>query len=141
MTVQKRILIEIFTIVAGIFIINILATRFHWYSIVWWFDMPMHTIGGFWVALTSLFVYKYRRTTYADITQPKKLFFVALLCVVAIGLLWEVFEFGMETFGTLDLASPIDSLSDICFDLIGGIAGTLYFIHRYERVIKSIDKV
>ncbi|MBP6856284.1 MAG: hypothetical protein KBC42_01925 [Candidatus Pacebacteria bacterium] len=141
MTVQKRILTEIFLLIAGIFLVNIMAMKFHWYSIVWWFDMPMHTLGGMWIALTSLFVYKYRRTTYDDITNPKKLFFVALICVIIIGLLWEIFEFGMETVGTLDLANPIDSISDLCFDLVGGVVGTMYFIYKYERVIKSIDKV
>jgi hypothetical protein len=141
MTVQKRIMLEILVLVIGIFVINLLAMKFHWYSSVWWFDMPMHTLGGLWIALASLFVYKYRRTLPNDIFYPKKLFFVALVSVLVIGFLWEVFEFGIERIGILDLASPIDSLSDICFDLIGGIVGTAYFIHRYERVIKAIDKV
>ncbi len=141
MTVQKRIMLEVFILITSIFVINLLAMKFHWYSSVWWFDMPMHTLGGVWIALASLFIYKYRRTTLDDIFYPKKLFFVALISVVAVGLMWEIFEFGMERVGTLDLANPVDSFSDICFDLVGGILGTTYFIHRYERVIKSIDKV
>ncbi len=134
-------LIKILILIVGIFVINLLATKFHWYSIVWWFDMPMHALGGLWVALTTLFIYKYRRTTYEDISRPKKMLIVALISVLIVGVAWELFEFGMETIGTLDLANPIDSLSDICFDLGGGIVGALYFISSYERVIKSINKV
>lgn len=115
--------------------------KFHWYSIVWWFDMPMHAIGGLWVALTALYIYKYRKTTLEDISRPNKMLAVALVSVFVVGVLWEVFEFGTETIGTVDIANPIDSISDICFDLAGGILGSLYFVSRYERVIKSIDKV
>ncbi len=114
---------------------------FHWYSIVWWFDMPMHTLGGVWVALAGLFVFKYRRITHEDISKPQKLFFISLMSVIVVGVLWEVFEFGVQTTGIVELANLTDSFSDVCFDLLGGILGTLYFIHRYERVIKSIDKV
>lgn len=141
MTIQKGILLKILTLIVGIFFINYFAMKFHWYSIVWWFDMPMHTLGGIWVALASLFVYRFRRTTVEDIFKPRMIFVIALLSVLIIGLLWEIFEFGMENIGTVDLANPIDSLSDLCFDLAGGIIGALYFISRYERVIKSIDKV
>lgn len=141
MTIQKGILLKILTLIVGIFFINYFAMKFHWYSIVWWFDMPMHTLGGIWVALVSLFVYRFRRTTVEDIFKPRMIFVIALLSVLIIGLLWEIFEFGMENIGTVDLANPIDSLSDLCFDLAGGVIGALYFISRYERVIKSIDKV
>ncbi len=115
--------------------------RFHWYSIVWWFDMPMHALGGMWVALASLFIYRYKHTTTEDIFRPKMIFVIALISVLVIGVLWEFFEFGMEAVGTVDLANPIDSLSDICFDLAGGVVGALYFVSRYERVIKSLNRV
>lgn len=141
MTIQKRMLLKILFLIVGIFVVNLLAMKFHWYSIVWWFDMPMHAVGGLWVSLATLFIYKYRSTTAEDISYPRKIFFISLMSVFVIGLLWEVFEFGIEKIGVVDLANPIDSLSDLCFDLVGGIIGTSYFIHRYERVIKSIDKV
>lgn len=134
-------LLKILIVIVGIFLVNFLAMKFHWYSIVWWFDMPMHAIGGLWVALTALYIYKYRKTTLEDISRPNKMLAVALVSVFVVGVLWEVFEFGTETIGTVDIANPIDSISDICFDLAGGILGSLYFVSRYERVIKSIDKV
>lgn len=141
MTIQKGILVKILVLIVGIFVINSLAMRFHWYSIVWWFDMPMHALGGMWVALASLFIYRYKHTTTEDIFRPKMIFVIALISVLVIGVLWEFFEFGMEAVGTVDLANPIDSLSDICFDLAGGVVGALYFVSRYERVIKSLNRV
>jgi len=111
--------------------------------------MPMHFLGGFWVALTYFWLRQKTRITrgseimdadqYADqreihdlldkirvssaiMTIIDYLSFVAL-----VGVLWEFFEFGYDVFisskGYFMVAQEGvgDTMSDLFFDLLGGL--------------------
>jgi hypothetical protein len=132
MTAQHKLMFRLAILIFIIFGVNFLATKFFWYNIVWWFDMPMHALGGLWVALASLFVYLGRYKKHEQVVHPKEMIIIGLIGVLFIGGLWEVFEFVVQAITHVALANPIDSLSDICFDLVGGIGGSLYVanLHR-----------
>lgn len=121
---MKRKKIGYVLLVTGllVFFINLLAMRMSWYWIMWWFDMPMHFLGGFFSGLLTLFfLYPRIRALHRD-GKNGRAFLLIMAGVLAIGILWELFEFGVETIiPTLDIANIHDSLSDLCFDLAGGV--------------------
>lgn len=63
--------------------------------------------------------------------QPKKLnsklIFNVLLLVLVIGVGWEVFEALVDKVVTQNPLNVPDTLSDIFFDLLGGVIATFYF--------------
>jgi len=124
---QKKILKNIAILIVFIFLVNLLAIKFHWYYVIWWFDMPMHFVGGFFISLAVLWLYFYRNPWLNLKVNP---IFISLLSVFIIGVLWEIFEFSLDQFFAINLLSPIDSLSDLFFDLSGGIVGTMYFLRK-----------
>ena len=74
-------------------------------------------------------------------TQTFLLFFtVSFLSVLAIGLLWEVFEYGLDIiFPTGRPYDIADTASDLMFDIVGGVCATLIFYG--SRFFKKDDSM
>ena len=96
------------------FLVNVLAMHFHWYGTVWWFDMPMHFVGGAWIVFCILFsiykpscIWSYSENTFISIS------FGMIATTVLVGGIWELFEFSVDAITLADLANPIDSISDM----------------------------
>lgn len=96
-------------------ILNQAATFFHWYTLIWWFDMPMHFLGGISVLYLGALVWR-RALRYVS---PARFLYESIITGFLLGVLWEAFElflflhYGSPYFGLLD------SFSDLCFDLAG----------------------
>jgi hypothetical protein len=121
-------------------ITNGLANMFSWYWRIPWFDMPMHFLGGLWVGLVALWLYFYSGIlSFTQKVSPfkiYKIFAVSLIAVIIVGGIWELFEFGVNTvivFSTQN--SPLDTVSDIIFDILGGAtaAGSYFAIYLKNK--------
>ena len=119
----KRLAILIFLI----FIINFFANKFYWYSSVWYFDMLMHFLGGFWVGLAFLlFLFKENLSFF--------LILKIILGVLVIGFLWEVFEILVNNTIAQNPFNVLDTASDIFFDLSGGLFAMFYYLKRSSSI-------
>lgn len=114
---MKKLLPKILFNGASIFIVNVLAMKFFWYYRYFWFDMPMHFWGGYFVGLIVLYLF----------SCFKKLppFGVFIISCFLIGFGWEIFEFIVQGLTGALLASPVDSLSDLLFDISGSLTAFL----------------
>jgi len=154
---QKKILKNIAILIVFIFLVNLLTIKFHWYFTIWWFDMPMHFLGGVFISVSVLWLYFFKNPwpnskikstlirhrlgccvrvrqlvdshTRSSLVEINPIF-LSILLVLIISVLWEIFEFSLDQFFAINLLSPIDSLSDLFFDLAGGIIGTVYFLRK-----------
>ena len=115
-----------------IVITHALATLNFWYWTFPWLDIPMHFVGGFWVAITLV----YLDSRFNLSLFKEKNFFLNLLIIVSfvalIGVFWEFFEFIYDFFSNGDTyANSIeglkvaqqglkDTIGDLFFDLVGG---------------------
>lgn len=127
---QKKLFIYSALLGGGIFIVNALANTFFWYVSIPQFDMVMHTLGGVFLAIWGAAL------LYPMLAPLKPaLWMIVLLAFVLIfGFLWEVFEFSVQGLMQVEtLANIPDSLSDMVFDFLGGIIGTLFAIVRTKR--------
>lgn len=113
---NKKLLNVSAALIIFIFLINLLAMKFFWYYTFPWFDMPMHFLGGLWVALATFYLF-----------NPKSPWLLAFLSVLVIGILWEVFEFSLDAFITLRVWDSVDTLGDLFFDLLGASVGAVYY--------------
>lgn len=134
----------IISLLVFILLIHFFATVNHWYWTYSWFDIPMHFLGGFWVAM----VYFMLRNQFQEVRPPvvaegespeglidhqyfggrtsQILMIVSCLSFVAlIGVLWEFFEFLYDVFissrgysGFMQLGAA-DMIGDLFFDLLG----------------------
>ncbi|MBP6857967.1 MAG: hypothetical protein KBC11_02115 [Candidatus Pacebacteria bacterium] len=101
---------------------------------MWWFDIPMHILGGLFLALI------FGATFFKKIINfsKKEQLVVILLFVLIVGIGWEVFEYGVQfLIKGKELANLPDSIKDLLMDLLGGVIGfyfVLLSIRRYNRV-------
>ncbi len=116
--------------------VNTIADTTHLYYLLWWFDIPMHMLGGLWVGLTALVIYYH--TGWIKRKDRSLSFVVAftLATTMVIGLLWEVFEFSVEHFVKLNDNGLLDTLKDLVDDLVGASIAALVFIKKgYNKII------
>jgi len=127
---MRATVLTIFTTLT-LLILQILASIFSWYEKFAFFDVIMHFLGGLWA--TSFITYIASRYQGFYFLREKNIInFVNMVALVLfLGVLWEFFEFGLEYFsGHLFTLSQrdyyTDTLSDIFFDMVGAIFGTLF---------------
>lgn len=116
-SVKQKILKYLFLLIFFIFGLNSLALHFHWYYTVWYFDMPMHFLGGFWTGLFGFYFLTY----FLQFDFSAKLFWKIIFFVFFIGIGWEAFEIFVDKTITYNSFNILDTTSDIFFDLAGGV--------------------
>ncbi len=118
--------------------VMVVVVGLHWfaslndiYDTVWWYDIPMHFLGGLWLFLFGLWVVN---TQYGNIflrhTSVKSLIFFVLV----IGVLWEIHEI---VFGFMHFSDPgyfFDTFKDLTMDIIGALFGSVFI--KGERKTK-----
>lgn len=85
--------------------------------------MPMHFLGGVWVAAILLWFF--------PVTERSKNYFLKVsLGVLFVGLSWEVFEYVFNNVLAGNVFDPTDTISDVFFDMAGGLSLIWYFSKR-----------
>lgn len=125
-----------------IFLVNAVGMYFGFYMKFWWFDMSLHFLGGFFMAM---FMAHY----LMDVKMPSKLkgFLIIGSTVTLIGVLWEFAEylasqtlieplyrtFGIKTYFIGDLE---DTMSDLLMDMIGAFSWLTIYKSRAKSFLK-----
>ncbi len=120
---RKKLLKTLAYLIFIIFILHFLANKFYWYYSIWYFDMIMHFLGGFWLGLGVFYVFPPKENSINFI-------FKILLLVLLVGVGWEVYEVLVNDVIARNPFNFLDTLSDIFFDLSGGLCAILYLWKR-----------
>jgi len=102
-----------------------------------WLDTVMHFAGGAWA---GGFFFWMRRRFPAYFGEPARTagaVLQALAMVALVGVVWEFYEFGMDlilqggvsTYELLGQQGVADTMGDLFFDLLGGLAAAAVFVH------------
>ena len=121
---KKKFLIRLIFLIFFIFLLNYLAMKFYWYSSIWYFDMPMHFLGGLFLGLSIIWILSYKNLS---LELSLKLIFKILLGVLVIGVSWEIFEILFNNIIAQMPFNTLDTISDIFFDLAGGTFAIFFF--------------
>lgn len=119
--------ITFFGLVA-IFVINWIGLFYGWYGLITWFDEILHFGGGFFMAL---FLVGYFGDGPRRALRPYHYFLLIISVTVLIGVVWEFFEFILDTvgdrylvrkFGVRSLIGDLsDTLNDLAMDSLGAV--------------------
>ncbi|MFA7192056.1 MAG: hypothetical protein WC089_02035 [Candidatus Paceibacterota bacterium] len=123
MMTRKRIIKYTAILFSLLAIINILSMKFFWYQAIWWFDMPMHFVGGFTTLL--LLTYFFYEKIQFDFLFYRKIILL-IFGAILVGLLWEVFEY---IFNNIIAGVPwdiVDTSADIFWDTTGAICALVF---------------
>jgi len=129
---RKKLFIRLALLISFIFIINSIANKFYLYSSIIYFDMIMHFLGGFWLSLFFIWLYKEEKFNSINILK-------IMLSVLFVGAFWEIFEIVVNDSLAHNPFDALDTFSDLFFDLFGGITAIFYVMKRIMK--KSEDTV
>ncbi|NNE00480.1 MAG: hypothetical protein HKN47_24450 [Pirellulaceae bacterium] len=121
---------ELLTI-AFIFAALFLGESRDYYGRFWWWDLMLHTTsGGLLGVFGVLLVYVLNKNPRIDLDmRPGFVAFFAFCFAVAIGSLWEVFEFAMDQFFGMNMQKPMlgdsSGKTDTMWDLTVNAFGAL----------------
>ena len=130
-----------------ILVIHILAIANFWYWSIDWLDIPMHFLGGLWVALFFFWILKKRFVQVSQVLEGNFLLLgiLSLGFVSLIGIGWEFYEFLYDKYlaeeSVLFQAGVADTIADLFFDLIGGLVAVLVYKIRRKRISSLRNKI
>lgn len=122
-----------------IFLLDAAALYFFLFWRINWFDMFLHFLGGAWIGLFTVWFLYFSGGVRNFPKMPCFLIFLSVLSTAALaGVLWEFFEFLFDQFvgrGQVDLfqIGVRDTMSDLLFDLIGGVTIFLMFLNFLKK--------
>jgi uncharacterized membrane protein YjdF len=122
-----------FQILAIIFIFAslFLGEIYSYYERFWWWDVILHASSGLLMGILGfLLVYLLNETEHAEVVMtPRFVALFAFLFSVAVGALWEIFEFTMDRTLGMNMQKPTlndpTGLTDTMWDLIVDTLGAL----------------
>ena len=131
---------ELLTI-AFIFAALFLGETRDYYSRFWWWDIALHTTsGGLLGVLGVLLVYVLNQNARIDLhMQPEFVAFFAFCFAVAVGTVWEIFEFAMDQIFGMNMQKS--GLNDTMGDLIVNTIGALIISTAGYFYVKGEDSL
>lgn len=116
-----------------------------YYARFWWWDIVLHSLSGVIISVIGFsLVYILNKEQNAEIKlSPKFIALFAFCFALAIGALWEIFEFAMDSFFRLNMQKSglIDTMWDLIVDAAGAlVVCTLGYFYMIGK-IKIIGKI
>lgn len=102
-----------------------------YYERIWWWDMALHASSGLLLGIFGfLLVYVLNEHERIDLhMRPRFVALFAFLFAVAVGALWEIFEFAVDQLAGANMQKPMlgdpSGLTDTMWDLIVDALGAL----------------
>lgn len=111
-----------------VFVLNVILEARGLYYALPWIDMPMHIAGGASIAFAGMSFLAFLRTRGFVNELPfllRTLFIMSFVGLAAVS--WELWEFSMDVVFDRHLQIGLfDTMSDVSFGLLGGLAVSLF---------------
>lgn len=119
-----------------------------YYVRFWWWDLVLHTAAGFIMGLSGfILVYVLNREQRLQLTMsPVFVGLFSFAFAMTIGVLWEIFEYGMDTFFGMNMQKSglRDTMGDLIVNTIGALVVSVlgYFYVRggdsllFDRMVR-----
>jgi len=122
----------------------------NFYERFWWWDITLHTTSGLLLGILGfLLIYVLNEADRIDVHMlPRFVAFFAFTFAVAMGALWEIFEFAMDRVFGMNMQKPMagdpsgltDTMWDLIVDALGALAGSLlgwwYMVRERQSFIE-----
>ncbi len=117
-----------------------------YYQRFWWWDIALHTTSGLLLGILGfLLIYVLNADDRVDLhLRPRFIALFAFLFAVAVGAIWEIFEFTMDQTLGMNMQKPMlgdpsgktDTMWDLIVDTVGAACISFlgwWYVHKRER--------
>ena len=104
----------------GLFGLYEVALEYGFLMLLWWYDIPMHIVGGVTLGFLALWFF----SAFEERTPFRFPFSISSLTLVAVfigGVSWEIFEYHFELIGNPVFSYPVDTAKDLVMDTLGAL--------------------
>lgn len=122
----------------------------NYYATYWWWDVAIHTSSGLAFGIIGFIILYVLQKAEKIKTSPKTIAFFAFAFGLAIGAVWEIVEFTIDsTFGPISNNVPMqgglgDTMGDLIVDALGAlfsaVMGYFYLKHDSGIIVKPMVK-
>ncbi|NFH66909.1 hypothetical protein FC952_16330 [Clostridium botulinum] len=130
------------SIIFFIFISLYLGTLNNFYRYEWW-DTMLHFVSGIIIGFFAIIILKkYNPHTSMNNYNPIFVFIFVLSFAALCGVIWEIYEFTIDTLFNLDMqgvecCGVTDTMVDLIADLIGSIISYIFYCFNYKNNKKT----
>jgi VanZ family protein len=125
---RKKLLKKLGLAFLLLLVLNEPAVFLHLYNLIWWFDMPMHFLGGLSVFYLSAVIW----LPALKYVSYKRFLYESVITAVLIGVLWEALELFLFTHLGTPTFFLTDSISDVIFDFAGALFGAFTVLPLFK---------
>ena len=125
---NKKITVEIIIVGILVSLLNKLALAWSLYWTTDWFDIIMHFLGGFLIAMIALLIISRLNLIAPKVAQN---FILIVGGALFIGISWELFE--LFTGMTNVYLDKLDTALDLVMDTIGAVSAFYYSKNKYLK--------
>jgi len=126
------------SIIFFIFISLYLGTLNNFYRYEWW-DTMLHVVSGIIIGFFAIIILK-KHNPHNSMNSYNPIFvFIFVLSFAALcGVIWEIYEFTIDTLFNLDMqgvecCGVTDTMVDLISDLIGSIISYIFYCFTYKK--------
>lgn len=114
-------LFKIALIPSAILVLHAIATILGWYETYYWFDTPMHFLGGISIGVASFYLLGLAGLESKKF-HPKLMQILLIISITALAAVaWEVLEFNLDFVLKTNMQPGMaDTMKDLCMGLLGG---------------------
>ncbi len=114
------------------------AIKYYLYWAVWWYDIPVHVIGGAIFGASAIWFFGSLKERTSRISDSSLIAF-SLTAVFIVGVFWEVYEYVFEMAYNPAIGYALDTVKDMFMDL-GGASVALWFYKRQKLSVAAIHE-
>jgi hypothetical protein len=116
----------------------------NFYERFWWWDLLLHGGSAIGIGLVGIILLMLMLGTNLVAASPRLIGLFAFVFSVAIGAIWEIFEFTMDiTFGlSMQKSGLVDTMTDLIINSLGAllasVVGYFYLKNSRQQVLSSV---
>ena len=148
--IEKRIKIDYpseFEILISVFILaSLYLGEIHsFYHVFWWWDLMLHTFSGVIIGIIGFSLVNIlnveKKTTLK--LSPAFVAFFSFSFAISIGVMWEIFEFFMDTtFGfNMQKSGLVDTMWDLIVDALGAFVISAIGYFYLKKDITIVERI
>lgn len=117
------------------------------YARIWWWDIALHASSGLLLGILGfVLVYTLNEDSRVDLRmRPRFVALFAFFFAVAVGAVWEIFEFSMDRLFGMNMQKPMfadpsgltDTMWDLILDTVGAACVSLFGWRHLRRGKRS----
>lgn len=111
----------------------------------WWWDALLHGLSGIIIGALGFMLVFILNQEYKVKLSPTFVAFFSFSFAIAIGTVWEIFEFSMDSFFGLNMQKSglVDTMWDLIFDVVGALIASILgylYMKKHVNIFKGLHQ-